>query len=246
MFKEFLENFDAPKFNYQGSKTNIRQWVLQFMPTSGKSYIEPFAGRGNMFFLANKILNFKKWHLNDLNSYSFLQAIKDINTNDFPEKITPNSFNQYKYTDNPLSNVLEPEISHQGHYRAGFAASYGKNKPWNKKHYEQKITQAKEQLQNVKITNLNWETLPYSKYSNEDFIYFDPPYLNTDNRYYKNIDHIQLLSIIKSLKAKWMINMVNHPLYIKHLGKPYQIKERQANLKRTGEKFIECIWKGNY
>lgn len=252
MFREYLESFgDAPMFSYQGSKTRIRQWVISFMPLQGRWYIEAFGGRGNMFFLAKKTLNFKKWHLNDLNSAPFFHGISQVNPDDFPHKMTQKKFDQYKSSsDDPLSKVIEPGISFLGHYRGGWSGKYsGGGKQWDKEYYKKNVMDAKEQLEDVKITNLSWDKLPYNMYIKEDFVYFDPPYLDTDNRYYSDIDHNKFLSTVKSLKSKWMVSMTYHPLYIKMLGKPFQVKERSASIKtikNKGAKLIECLWKGNY
>lgn len=251
-FRDFFEETDVPHFNYQGSKASIRQWVLQFMPPQGRWYVEAFGGRGNMFFLARKSLDFRYWHLNDLNSQPFFQAIKDVDTDQFPQKMTQNLYNQYKANykankDDQMSKVLEPGITWLGHYRSGYAGNFKKAKAWDKQDYSQRVLDARESLNNVKITNLSWDALPYSKYTHQDFIYFDPPYLDTDNRYYKDIDHKQFLQTVKSLKSRWMISHTNHPLYIRYLGKPTAIKERGANLHRTaGKTLTESIWKGNY
>lgn len=251
MFRGFLENYgDAPHFNYQGSKASIRRWVIQYMPPSGRWYIEPFGGRGNMFFLAKKTLQFKNWHINDLNSASFFQGIKDVDVQQFPQKMTLSKFQQFKTnSDELMSKVLEPGISHLGHYRGGFKYKYGKNQIWDKNQYSQKILQAREHLNDVKITNVSWDALPYSKYTSQDFIYFDPPYLDTDNRYYKDINHLEFLKTVKSLKARWMISHIYHPLYVLHLGEPFQTKKRNARLKTptsSGSVLVECLWKGNY
>ncbi len=252
-FSGFIEAFGgAPFFPYQGSKANIRTWVIQFMPQKGRMYVEPFGGRGNMFFLAKQQLNFKKWQINDLNSSGFFNNLASADVTQMPDAVDQNAFADYKANrQDAWSQILEPEISHLGHYRGGYKGNYSKDNSWkfDKNKYADRVNSAKESLKDVQITNVSWDQLPYSKYGSQDFIYFDPPYLGTDNRYYKDIDHNAFLDTVKSLKARWMVSMVNHPLYVEKLGEPVAVKDRQATLRavqKKSERLTECIWKGNY
>lgn len=252
-FRWYMESFGgAPFFTYQGSKANIRTWVIQFMPTEGRWYVEPFGGRGNMFFLARKQLNFSNWHLNDLNSAGFFNNLASADLNKMPTAVDRTAFDTFKANrQDPWSQIMEPEISHLGHYRGGYKGAYGKGKTWqfNRDKYAARVQQAQESLKEVKVTSLSWDQLGLTKYGPEDFIYFDPPYLDTDNRYYKDIDHEAFLTMVRSLKARWMVSHTHHPLYIRNLGKPAATKVRQAALKgaqKKSETLAECIWKGNY
>lgn len=69
-----LTGFKQPKlpaFQYPGGKARLRSWLLPFFPRSGRMYLEPFAGRGNVFFAARAALDFQYWQVNDPNTAPF-------------------------------------------------------------------------------------------------------------------------------------------------------------------------------
>lgn len=46
---------DAPYFVYRGGKARLRRFIIRWIPTYGSTYLEPFAGRGNVFFIMKMI-----------------------------------------------------------------------------------------------------------------------------------------------------------------------------------------------
>ena len=52
--------FKVPGFAYPGGKVRLRKWLVSMMPREGRRYIEPFAGRGNVFWLAACALRFRE------------------------------------------------------------------------------------------------------------------------------------------------------------------------------------------
>jgi hypothetical protein len=66
-----------PRFSYFGSKANLaRRIVACFVPEYGHRFVEPFAGRANIYFAAAVLCDYDKFWLNDTNSYKFLEAIR--------------------------------------------------------------------------------------------------------------------------------------------------------------------------
>jgi hypothetical protein len=65
----------VPGFAYPGGKKRIRNSIVSFMPKSGSTYAEPFAGRAATFWLAATTLQFSKWWLNDIRTAAFFHAI---------------------------------------------------------------------------------------------------------------------------------------------------------------------------
>jgi hypothetical protein len=62
---------------YPGGKGRLAKQIVSFLPREGRIYLEPFAGRANLFWeAAEQGLKFKKWWLNDLATASFLDAIR--------------------------------------------------------------------------------------------------------------------------------------------------------------------------
>ncbi len=111
-----------PTFRYQGGKARIRARLVELFPRSGGLYVEPFAGRGNVFFLARTCLSFDGWILNDLNSVEFLTALIQANLEDLPQGVSREEFERIRYEDSPVSRILEPIITFCGKgYRYGYS-----------------------------------------------------------------------------------------------------------------------------
>lgn len=246
---------ETPFFTYQGSKASLRKWIIPYMPSEGNHYIEPFAGRANMFFLAKQNLNFKWWTLNDPYTYAFLEAVKHYDGGNWmPETMTWELYQEYKSRweenkEDPQVLILEPGTCHLGHVRSGWMGKYVKTRKWNKREYHERVQAAKKLLEKAFICGVDWWKLELEEYSNKDFIYFDPPYLDTEHRYYENIRHGEFVEVIKRLKCRWLLSHTDHPFYREHLGEPIATKTRKpggkAMGKIAGKQFVECLW-ANY
>ena len=68
-----------PAIPYPGGKARLAKQIISFLPPEGRTYIEPFAGRGNLFWAAVEAgLKFQRWWLNDLNTAPFFEAIQTL------------------------------------------------------------------------------------------------------------------------------------------------------------------------
>src|SRR5258706_14190973 len=65
-----------PRFAYQGGKGKLAKRIIRLLPPSGKRFIEPFAGRGNVYFHVAQRLDYKDFWLNDHYMYRFLEALQ--------------------------------------------------------------------------------------------------------------------------------------------------------------------------
>jgi len=65
-----------PRFAYQGGKGKLAKDIIRLLPMSGKRFIEPFAGRGNVYFHVAQRLDYKEFWLNDHYMYRFLEALQ--------------------------------------------------------------------------------------------------------------------------------------------------------------------------
>lgn len=246
---------ETPFFTYQGSKASIRKWILPFMPGTGSTYLEPFAGRGNMFFLAKQNLDFKTWILNDIGTCHFLSAVASQDARWFPETMTWELFKEYKdrweadRTD-ARALLIEPGIAHLGHYRSGWMGKYTRTRKWDKAAYTERIQAAQAMLADAMLFGFDWADALKVVGQPDDFVYLDPPYLDTEHRYYNDIDHVAFLAALKGLTPRWLLSHTDHPLYREHLGEPFQVRERKPGGKAVGRVaggvIRECLWKGNY
>jgi site-specific DNA-adenine methylase len=244
----------TPGFAYPGGKKRIRNSIVSFMPKSGSTYAEPFAGRANVFWLAATTLQFSNWWLNDLRTAPFLHAIiSHGSTLEVPEH-TRQEFERQKavrHTGDPIAILLEPYLSYSG---AGYAASYRPTKGAPLRHHYQNTLRCAHQIMlqtQPTITNLDWK-LVVADLNDDDFAYVDPPYAAANVHGYgpDDIDHIEMVSILKNARFRWLLSEYYQPIYVEAFGEPIWRKEVQlcsTNFRHDGgkEKRIECLWR-NY
>lgn len=246
-----FEQVRLPSFSYPGGKVRMRSFVTQYFPRSGKTYVEPFAGLGNVFFYARKHLDFRDWWLNDLNSHGFFQALIDVDYDSLPEDVDRDKFLSLKKDrENPVSKVLEPRVSYAGKgYDYGYMGSHDTHVGYKKSNYVPHLHSARRMIDGVKITKTSWDLLPYNQFDASDFVYFDPPYLGTRIGTYGNIEHDRLLEVIKPAKFRWVLSGYDSDLYRSVLGPPTGTRERAAEIAATngkvGERRVECVWASN-
>jgi hypothetical protein len=62
---------------YPGGKGRLARFIISQLPKQGRTYIEPFVGRGNLFWDAiGAGLQYDRWWLNDTVTIPFFRAIK--------------------------------------------------------------------------------------------------------------------------------------------------------------------------
>jgi hypothetical protein len=62
---------------YPGGKGRLARFIVSQLPKEGRSYVEPFVGRGNLFWAAiGAELRYDRWWLNDTVTIPFFRAIK--------------------------------------------------------------------------------------------------------------------------------------------------------------------------
>lgn len=85
-----------PQFGYHGSKGRLAKQILAILPPSGGRFVEPFAGRGNVYFAVAQRLNYKQFWLNDMYTFRFLMALANLDMEwDVPER-SPELFDALK------------------------------------------------------------------------------------------------------------------------------------------------------
>jgi site-specific DNA-adenine methylase len=69
----------SPSIAYPGGKARLAEEIIALLPRHGRNYIEPFVGRGNLFWSAASAgLKYERWWLNDIATIPFFHAIKEI------------------------------------------------------------------------------------------------------------------------------------------------------------------------
>ena len=246
-----------PTIPYPGGKGRLAPILVSLMPPKGRLYLEPFAGRGNVFWAAcSSRLGFQKWALNDIRTARFFEALRTIGgTFEVPARSREEYFHQWKMFRqcDPQTILLEPYLTFDGggYGRGGF----GGKKSASALGYTETIRACHRLMfsTGVEVTSLDWTELDWSWLGREDFVYLDPPYLGGDVRAYKqgDVNHGDLLRLLKEARFRWLLSGFGHELYIRELGQPFHAEEVQlavTNPRIAGKgegRRVECVWR-NY
>ncbi|MEH2199768.1 DNA adenine methylase [Nostoc sp.] len=203
-------------FRYPGGKFYARNLILNHIPFHSY-YAEPFAGGGSIFFVKDKV------NINWLNDIDELLINTLLIIRDRPEELInflsgeSATKERHKYYKNEFipQNQLEQAgrwfylnrtsysgiMKHQNCYWG-----YGEKYSMRPENWPRNIRRTSEKLQNVKITNLDFEQVIESV-PDGAFLFIDPPYFNADqDKFYAHSfskdDHFRLCQILNIHKER--------------------------------------------
>jgi hypothetical protein len=243
--KEF-EKSTPPTFSYPGGKARMAKTIVAMAPPSGRLYVEPFAGRANVFWRAAGELAYKKWHLNDIRTAPWLESIRDHGH----ELVVPTCTrmeHDKRWADYkrgcPYARMLEPFLTYSG---AGFGSGgfrSNKNGGSTQGGFQQSIHLAQRILHatGATITSIDWKEA-LAGLGADDFVYFDPPYLNCNVTAYRpsDLDHEELVQHLLEAPYRWILSEYDQPLYRNAFGAPCLQPKATT---RHGAPRVECLWK---
>lgn len=237
-----------------GGKARLRKWLVEHFPESGQFYIEPFAGKGNVFFHAVQHLNFQWWELNDLDC-RFLWALLSADLDLLPESVSKEEFVNWKQRaaeSDPVALLIEPRITYAGKgYKYGYSGHSGTHVGYCGHNYRVMCESARRLLAKtgrgsyLYIKQRDWrETLDLADH--ECFVYLDPPYHGTTAAY-QNIDHHALIDKLNAADYLWAVSGYRSDLYDGRLEFKCRFEcERNSEIKssNTGkrEAVTETLW----
>jgi site-specific DNA-adenine methylase len=219
--------------------------LVSMMPRSGRRYVEPFGGRGNVFWIAATELDFQEWHINDIRTAPWFAAIR-AQGNDL---IVPSN-TRMEYLERwaaykqgcPYATMLEPFLTYSG---AGFGAGgYRSNEKGGSgsSGFRQSIRMAHHIMQAVNplVTDRDYKHV-LDGLGADDFVYLDPPYLDSRVTAYgpEDLDHTEMVSLLLTAKCRWMLSEYDQPIYRKAFGAPIL---KQPATTRHGKSRQECVW----
>lgn len=243
-----------PTFTYPGMKGTIRPWLVSHFPTDIRCYVEPFAGRANVFFYVAAYREIKSYWLNDFRTGPWMQALVDADPFKIPDEITEADARVWKARardGDPLAIVMEPWLTFYGVGYERVAGAGGGSLTKNsfpKKSMVERIHYAKLALANTPglITGEKCEQMRLEERCDErDFVYFDPPYVGRRALSYTDadVDHVALLCKLKAAPYRWVLSDYPNPLHEAYLGPPDDVSEpRRKIIPSSSGPEGEAVW----
>ncbi|MGB9010344.1 MAG: DNA adenine methylase [Candidatus Acidiferrales bacterium] len=252
-----------PTFGYPGGKARLARRIAAMLPTSGKRYLEVFAGRANVYFAVAELLAYDQFWLNDPVRYLFLNSLKTgLWRNAKIPECTRANYEKYREAAKgwmldgdrvwavrfPSPHLLEQYLCYSG--GTYYNGSRGKNAhlAFSGRGFENRVRLASSIMQRtqLRITRTDYRDV-LSQCGEGDVVYLDPPYIGCDVDAYsdKSLDHREMVEILLKAKFKWVLSEYEQPLYIKAFGQPLRINVHKllgpkgaSNLRA-----IECLWR---
>lgn len=243
--KKYVKS-SPPTFSYPGGKARMAKTIVAMAPPLGRLYVEPFAGRANVFWRAAGELAYNKWHLNDIRTAPWLESIRDLGHELVVPPCTRLEYNK-RLADSkngcPYARMLEPYFTYSG---AGFGSgSFRSNKYGGSTQggFQQSIQAAQHIIHatGATITSADWKEA-LAGLGADDFVYFDPPYLDCNVTAYRpsDLDHKELVQHLLEAPYRWILSEYDQPLYRNAFAAPcLQLKATT----RHGAPRVECLWK---
>lgn len=228
----------APIFPCVGGKGRLRGWIAEYMPQriSGV-YCEPFAGRGNVFWLMSQRYTPTGWRLNDLHQYPFFMCLARLDQDAIPESAAD------AIALCGASRDARVVLSSFLWWSSTFTLAKSPGANWNAAVARQRIGQAKA------ILVATGPTITCDDYmrtlealGDGDFAYIDPPYIDTKTC--RAIDHRELIGALENARFGWLLSGYRSHLYAKHLGEPLAIKSLAMSVGSNRGRRTECLWRG--
>lgn len=235
----------TPAFRHMGGKARLRKWLVDHFPDGdGGTYLEPFAGKGNVFFEAVQRLNYSRWILADCDT-RFLNALIDADLSALPATVERQDFEYWQSSRGTITTLIEPRITYAGKgYRYGFSGSSGTHVGYNGPIYRKVCESARELLRRATIREMSWER-SVDEFQ-PSFVYLDPPYFGTEASY-DNIDHAALVERLNSAKFDWALSGYHNALYDARLDFKCRFeRERNSEIKSSNNHgfsgVTEVLW----
>jgi len=241
-----------PKIPYPGGKGRLARQIISFLPKEGRTYVEPFAGRGNLFWEAvEQGLRYRRWWLNDIATIPFFRAIqREGQTLKVPTRCRAEYERQRmaSTSGDPVAILLEPYLTFSGggYFGAGCGGDGKSNNAVSSAGYEKTLRKCHAMLHEVKprLSSLDWQDMGLEKLTEDDVVVLDPPYPNSNVRgsYSDTINYEALVDLLCRAKFRWVLCGYPHPVLCR-LGQPFWARDLQFVLPiREDEPRTECLW----
>lgn len=253
---------DVPAFKYPGGKTTLREWVAEYLPR-GYRYVEPFAGRGAVFWLVASRRWYTEYWLNDIATYPWWCSILECSLAKIPPAITKDAAQLWKeqaIRGNPSARIIEPRLCYGGGVFESSSVlgcaspkrkDLCKNADYSWKHFKRTVERAKILMASVrpKLTDWEWRAV-FASLKETDVVYVDPPYMGALNPEYPPLsagEYRDMLALLGESGCSWVLSSYDRVECREILGDP--VDTRQTGMRMAGKceewlPRVEALWTG--
>jgi len=249
-----------PTFRYPGGKHYQRKWLVGMFDSEAARYVEPFAGRGSVAFLAMQSLpRIGRAWLNDPSTYMFLDLLRSMPVDGllgllgdaYPtrseyETYTGQGTRHHAGLRTPRALLIEPLVTCGG---GGYGQGYQQHaKGPTLEGYKRKVARAHEILNTVPcdITGTDYRRVLAGCRSG-DMVYLDPPYYGRDVRPYSSMgfDVEGMYETLVDADFSWVLSEYDGEHARAVLGPPdarHETTLKVNSRSRNTRKRVECVW----
>jgi site-specific DNA-adenine methylase len=249
----------APVFSYPGGKGEMARLICSLAPWSGNIFAEVFGGRANVFWFAASLgMNYQKFWINDPRMAGFYKSIIQVGA----EVVVPytgrnpdqrkRAYHLYKEAPHSAeAKALESFLCYSGGMYDSVGVRGHLGGP-SGEHAGRTLLEANRIMLATKPIITDWD---YKRVlaclGPNDFAYLDPPYCGVNAGCYSDLDldHEELVALLKRAKFRWILSEYRNDLYIRELGEPFLTKRMPNRLRhprqcRQNPSYREeCLWK---
>ncbi|MCC8372200.1 MAG: Dam family site-specific DNA-(adenine-N6)-methyltransferase [Rickettsia endosymbiont of Pseudomimeciton antennatum] len=238
-----VTNKPQPFLHWVGGKRKITDKLIEHIPSGLNNYYEPFLGGGALFFQVRPMFN--KCFLSDINldlvtsynsvkkdpttvskllkehkenhSKEYYYQVRNNNTND-PNKITARFIYLTRYAFKSIYRLKKD----------GKLALCFSTKKYGTSDIDEKLKQCSSFLMDTSIYAMDFSFIEPQK---NDFVYFDPPYHQSGEKFYTMLpfdqsEQIRLRDFVKELGSKGVKTMISNSDtdFIRDIYKDFNIR----------------------
>jgi DNA adenine methylase len=215
---------------YLGNKSNISEFLKQYVPKNPKKWVEPFGGGFGLYFnLDLREYPDTEFIYNDINPLNCI-LFEQLKNPEFLLKIKSVNATREVF-ENAYLNLVDSEPKKKSKKVIKVANSQEKALSWliilccgdskdlMSKEYKgnsafeilkYKLPRYSEYFNRINISNLDYKDVLKQHDSEETFFYLDPPYVGFESYYlnntFKGESHTELSKELKLLSGKWLLS----------------------------------------
>lgn len=246
---------------YLGNKSNISDFLKQYIPKNPNKWVEPFGGGFGLFFTLDlKDYPDTQFVYNDINPLNcilfeqlknddFVNKLRTVNvTKELFEESYRNLFDEAVINSKKkIKKVVKVANSEEKALYWLIILCCGDSKDLMSKEFignsgfeilKYKLPRYSEYFKRIMITNIDYKDVLIDQDSDETFFYVDPPYFGFEKYYINNNfneeSHNELCGELKKIKGKWLLSYYNFDELEKWYSN-YKIVSKKSN---TNEEFL--------